>query len=179
MGHDRQAGALRLEPRVVQVERQLPFSPLEPDLVGPGDLGETMAAARLLLTQDDTAVDHLTGAGVADLWQRDSQPELTPQLDLDVADVTRPVDPPGHHRDPDGRHDRHGEQDQGRQDLANRAIHGNHPCLPECEVHHRVAMNRSRLIYLPGKDRRNARSAQEAVGREKGRPPRSDRSVER
>ena len=34
------AGTVRAEPRVLQVERQLPVGPLEPDLVGAGDLGE-------------------------------------------------------------------------------------------------------------------------------------------
>jgi hypothetical protein len=48
----RHAGPVRAEPGVLQVERQFPIAPLEPGLVGPGDLREH-SAPRLLLAEDD------------------------------------------------------------------------------------------------------------------------------
>ena len=38
---------------------------------------------------------HLARPRIADRLERDLEPELAAQLDLDVADVPRPVDPPG------------------------------------------------------------------------------------
>src|SRR5262249_57218948 len=103
------ARALRSEPGVLQAERQFPIPPLKPGLIGPGDLREH-AAPRLLLAEDDAAIDDLARPRVAHPLQGDLQPESSPLLDLAVADMPRAVDPPRDGRDPDGWHQRQREQ---------------------------------------------------------------------
>ena len=102
---------------------------LEADFVGAGDLGQP-AAACLLLAQDHPPVDHVSRPRIPHVLQSHLEPELATELDLDVTDVTGPVDPPRRRGDPDRRHDGQHEEGQRGQALAKRAIQGKHPCLP-------------------------------------------------
>jgi hypothetical protein len=128
LGED-EFGALRVDPGILELDRQFAVDLLEPDLVGTGDLGQA-AAPRLLLTQDNPAIHHVARPGIADLAYRYLEPELAAQLDLEISHMTRTIDPPRRRGDPDRRDERQEEEGQRRQTLARRAIQGKHPCLP-------------------------------------------------
>ena len=100
-----------------------------------------LAAARLLLAQDDPAIDHFSRPRVVHLLQGHLEPELARQLDLDVADMPRAVDPPRHHGDPARRDDRRrrtGPASPGPG--ASGDSRGTILASRDCQVHRRAAM---------------------------------------
>ena len=87
LGH-RLLRALAAELQVLGMKRELPIASNQSHQLGAGNLGQPLAA-QLLLPEDDSLIDHLAGLRIADRLERDLESELTPQLDLDVPDVTR------------------------------------------------------------------------------------------
>ncbi len=87
------------------------------------------------------------GRGISTRFEANVHPELTAKFDLDVADMARPIDPPrrscaiasvGSAVTRGGR--------RVRTDLAERASHGKHPCLPAAPQSDRRGLFRSGSI---------------------------------
>ncbi len=68
--------------------------------IGTGDFDESLAAW-FLLAQHDPLIDDFAGPGIAHALQRDLKAKLATELDLDIADMPGPVDPPGEGGRPD------------------------------------------------------------------------------
>ncbi len=115
---------------VYELKGQLAVGTLQPDFIGPNDLGEPLAT-RLFLADDDPLVDNLSRPWVTHPFQGHLKPKLTSQLDFDVTDMAGAVDPPRNRGDKNCRyHGEHTEHQRGH-GLAKRAIQGKHPCLPD------------------------------------------------
>src|SRR5947209_1000388 len=82
-----------------------------------------------LESKGDVAIQCLTRPRITDASDRDRQAQLTADLDLDIPDMPRPIEPPG--QEPDIARRRDGEQQKRKrgQDLAVRSSEGEHPCL--------------------------------------------------
>ena len=83
-----------MEPGVFEQDGELVIGAIQADRVCPADFGEAFAS-RLLCAEDEAAVDDLSRCGVFDLFEAHVHSELTPELDLDVADVAWLIDSPG------------------------------------------------------------------------------------
>jgi hypothetical protein len=75
-------------------------------------------------------INHLTRLGVPHTFQGYLKSELAPQLDLDIAHMAGPIDPPGDCSDDTRGYDGQPNQSDRCKCLPHWASQGKHPCLP-------------------------------------------------